>query len=89
MRLRRYFSPGAVRLAVLTCLEQVTNDGRGITTRKLRSLPFVPLARFLDCNTNVPVQSGGGLRACESSQSPSHTSLFEGADATFDISGTY
>lgn len=35
---------GAVLLAVLTCLEQVTNDGRGITTRKLRTFPpFVPL----------------------------------------------
>lgn len=30
---------GAVLLAVLTCLEQVTNDGRGITTRKLRGPP--------------------------------------------------
>jgi len=31
--------PGTVLLTVLTCLEQVTNDGRGITTRKLRDPP--------------------------------------------------
>lgn len=52
--------PGAVLLTVLTCLEQVTNDGRSITTRKLWGPSFVPPpppARFSDCNTNVLVQS--------------------------------
>lgn len=54
--------PDAVLLAVLTCPEQVTNDERGITTRKLRAPPFAtfPLLVPPTVATQMPVPAGLG-----------------------------